>query len=58
LSEKRDATIVFRLPKWMKDRIKDSGKSEADYIIAELGKNMFKPIEYDPNEWLEEIKNL
>lgn len=58
LSEKRDATIVFRLPRWVKEQIKSSGKSDADFIIAELAKTMRKPFEYDEEEWKQEAENL
>lgn len=47
LADKRDASVHFRLPKWMKEQIKQSGKSESDYIIGKLGLSMFKP--YEPS---------
>jgi len=56
LSEKRDAQIAFRLPKWMKDQIKESGKSEADFIIAKLGITMFKPLNRDKESWIKEVE--
>jgi len=58
LSEKRDATISFRLPSWMKQQIKKSGKSNADFIIAELAKTMFRELEYNKEDWDEEIKEF
>ena len=58
LSEKRDAQIVFRLPNWMKIQIKQSGKSEADFIIGKLGLSMFKPYEQSEESWQEELKNF
>ena len=45
LSDERDAKCSFRLPNWMKEQIKNSGKSEADFIIEKLGMSMFKPFE-------------
>ena len=58
LADKRDATSVIRLPYWMKQQIKASGKSEADFIIAKLGEDMYKPAEYDADAWVEEVKDL
>ena len=58
LAEKRDAQIAFRLPGWMKEQIKVSGKSEADFIIGKLGLSMFKPYEQSEESWQEEIKEL
>lgn len=50
LADKRDASIHFRLPNWMKQQIKESGKSEADFIIGKLGLSMFKPYEASIND--------
>lgn len=58
LAEKRDAHIHFRLPLWMKSQINKSGKSEADFIIAKLAEDLYKPMEIDEEAWAEEIKNL
>lgn len=58
LADKRDAQIAFRLPQWMKDQIKSSGKSEADFIISKLGLSMFKPYEQSEESWQEEIQQL
>jgi len=58
LSEKRDGHIHFRLPMWMKQQIKLSGKSEADFIIAKLGESMYRPMEIDEEAWAEEVKDL
>lgn len=58
LAEKRDSQIAFRLPNWMKTQIKQSGKSEADFIIGKLGLSMFKPFEQSAESWAEEVKNL
>lgn len=56
LADKRDATIFFRIPKWMKDEIKQSGKSEADFIIGKLGLSMFKPYEQTKESWQKEVE--
>ncbi len=56
LAEKRDATIFFRIPKWMKDEIKQSGKSEADFIIGKLGLSMSKPYEQTKESWQKEVE--
>ena len=58
LSEKRDAQIVFRLPKWMKEQINQSGKSEADFIIGKLGLSMFKPYEQSNESWAKECEGM
>ena len=58
LADKRDSNINFRLPNWMKIQIKQSGKSEADFIIGKLGLSMFKPYEQSEESWQEEIKEL
>lgn len=58
LSGNRDSKITIRIPSWMKKQIKDSGKSEADFIIAKLGESMYKPMEYDEKAWAEEVKDL
>ena len=58
LAEKRDGHIHFRLPMWMKEQINKSGKSEADFIIAKLAEDLYKPMEIDEEAWAEEIKNL
>lgn len=58
LSEKRDAVIVFRLPSWMKQEIKASGKSEADFIIAKLGETMKKPVDVDETSWQLECEEM
>ena len=58
LASNRDAKITFRVPAWMKQQIKASGKSEADFIIAKLGEDMYKPAEYDADAWVEEVKDL
>lgn len=42
LADNRDATIVFRLPLWMKQQIEASGKSYADFIIAKLAEDLYK----------------
>jgi len=34
----------------MKQQIKESGKSEADFIIGKLGLSMFKPYEASIND--------
>lgn len=58
LTDKRDSNIHFRLPLWMKQQMKESGRSEADFIIAKLGETMYKPTEYDAEAWAEEVKDL
>ena len=58
LAEKRNSQIAFRLPSWMKEQIKQSGKSEADFIIGKLGLSMFKPYEQSEESWQQEIKSL
>ena len=58
LAEDRNSTIVFRLPKWMKGQIGASKKSYADFIIAKLAEDMYKPLEYDQEAWAEEMRSL
>ena len=58
LADNRDAKISFRIPKWMKEQIKESGKSEADFIISKLGLSMFKPYEQSRESWEEECEIL
>ncbi len=58
LADKRDGKLSIRVPKWMENQIKESGKSEADFIIAKLAETMFKGIEIDEEAWAEEIKDL
>ena len=41
-----------------KEQINKSGKSEADFIIAKLAEDLYKPMEIDEEAWAEEIKNL
>lgn len=58
LADKRDGHIHIRLPIWMKGQINKSGKSEADFIIAKLAEDLYKPFEIDEEAWAEEVKNL
>ena len=58
LADKRDSAVHFRLPKWMREQIKVSGKSEADFIIAKLGMTMFKPYAQNDEDWQNELKEI
>ena len=58
LADNRDAKISFRIPLWMKEQIKESGKSEADFIIGKLGLSMFKPYEQSNESWLQECEEM
>ena len=58
LAEKRDAHIHFRLPLWMKSQINKSGKSEADFIIAKLAEDLYKPMETDEESWAKEVEEM
>ena len=58
LAEDRNSTIVFRLPKWMKEKIEASGKSYADFIIAKLAEDLYKPFEIDEESWAEEVEEM
>lgn len=55
LAEDRDAKITFRLPLWMKRQIEASGKSYADFIIAKLAEDTYKPTEIDKEAWEKEV---